>query len=295
MVPFENSTNGSVVFTLDQLADREGRYADLSVCAETYLDVHHCLLGRIPSTSSSTATPAPQGDAKVKQPLASLAHIRRVYSHPQAWGQVAGFMHAHLKGIETVDTSSTSRAAELAAADPTDTSAAISSAMAGEAVGLQLLGRNIEDRDDNTTRFLVLRKGKDAEGALVVDQARPRPGGEGAAATAATGSGGAGQREPRTKSLLSFTVPHTAPGALADVLDCFRRCGLNLTSINSRPRLVGDAPFQYVFFVEFEGHRFDDPEGRFARVLESVADVAQESRWLGSFVNMKKKKTTSAA
>ncbi|KAK3896361.1 PDT domain-containing protein, partial [Staphylotrichum tortipilum] len=83
--------------------------------------------------------------------------------------------------------------------------------------------------------------------------------------------------------LVSFTVPHRRPGALADVLECFRGKGLNLTSISSVPSL--DGPFQYLFFVEFEGSRFDDPEGRVAGVLEGLDKVAERWRWLGSWRN----------
>lgn len=260
VVPFENSTNGSVVFTLDHFADREGQYADLSVCAEAYLGVHHCLLGYAQPSASSSETEK-----------ASLAHVKRVYSHPQAWGQVTRFMRERLRGIETIDVSSTSRAAALAKADATGSSAAVSSALAAEVQGLEVLARNIEDRDDNTTRFFVLRKTEDTTAATEApQQTEARAGGEDG---------------KKYKSLVSFTVPHSAPGALADVLDCFRAGGLNLTSINSRPSLR--EPFQYVFFVEFEGHRYDDPEGRVQDVLEGIARVAQSWRWLGSWVNMR--------
>jgi len=83
----------------------------------------------------------------------------------------------------------------------------------------------------------------------------------------------------------TFTVPHRSPGALADVLECFRRFGLNLTSINSLPSLM--EPFQYLFFVEFEGSRFGDADGRVRRALEDVAKVAQTWRWLGSWVDQR--------
>jgi prephenate dehydratase len=87
----------------------------------------------------------------------------------------------------------------------------------------------------------------------------------------------------RYKSLVSFTVPHRRAGALADVLDCFRGRGLNLTSISSVPSL--DGPFHYLFFVEFEGSRFDDPEGRVGGVFEDLERVAERWRWLGSWRN----------
>ncbi|KAK8139192.1 Prephenate dehydratase [Apiospora sp. TS-2023a] len=345
VVPFENSTNGSVVFTLDHFADRQGLYPDLSVCAEIYLDVHHCLLGRSPpddddddddmndaapagpdgksaeetvtpsqqqqqhpklmsshtfgpspaggnafltvnaeagSTGQRTPTPSdPAPQAPRSRPLVPLTRIERIYSHPQAFGQCNRFLSAYLMGVETIDVSSTSRAAELARDDPTGTSAAISSAAAARLLqdqGVEVLAYNIEDREDNTTRFFVLRSGDPSDSTNPgpdADQPIPQQQEQ--------------QQETRTdattKSLLSFTVPHTAPGALADVLSCFRAAGLNLTSIASRPSLL--APFQYVFFVEFEGHRSVDPEGKVAQVLEQVGRVAESSRWLGSWVNQR--------
>ncbi|CAJ2506931.1 Uu.00g081170.m01.CDS01 [Anthostomella pinea] len=335
VVPFENSTNGSVVFTLDHFADRSNAYPDLNVCREIYLDVHHCILGHIaPSSSSpsssqlqsqnpsssilqqpqsqpessredkpSSSAPKPPNDKDDKpataQPLHSLAHIQRIYSHPQAFGQCTRFLGAHLRGVETVDMSSTSRAAELALADTTKTSAAISSLAAAELLGdgIDVLARNVEDRDDNTTRFFVLRRGtatspSEEEELLLTravsgdEKTQPQKPGEGSAVTeeAADKKASTTTRHRPTKSLVSFTVPHHAPGGLAAVLDCFRRGGLNLTSISSRPSLAG--AFQYVFFVEFEGHRFADPEGRVGEVLEGVGEVARSWRWLGSWEDM---------
>ncbi|OTA66555.1 PDT-domain-containing protein [Hypoxylon sp. EC38] len=284
VVPFENSSNGSVVFTLDQFADRAVEYPDLSVCAEIYLDVHHCLLGHFspspsPSQSQSQPQPQPQSGQEVE-----VKHIKRVYSHPQAFGQCVKFLRQHLRGVETIDVSSTSKAATLAKADATGESAAISSAAAAQLLGLDVLARNIEDREDNTTRFFVLRRGRDAPASdkaleQVLKERKKR------STDLNGGDGGGGDVYSQTKSLASFTVPHRAPGALADVLECFRRARLNLTSINSRPSL--DKPFQYVFFVEFEGHKFCDPEGRVRDVLKNVAEVAQSSRWLGSWDRMR--------
>ncbi|KAI1417721.1 PDT-domain-containing protein [Hypoxylon sp. FL1857] len=270
VVPFENSSNGSVVFTLDQFADRTGEYPDLSVCAEIYLDVHHCLLGHFSPSQ-------PQSQSQERE--IEVKHVKRVYSHPQAFGQCVKFLRKYLRGIETIDVSSTSKAAELAKADATGESAAISSSAAAKLLGLDVLARNIEDREDNTTRFFVLRRGlnspsSDEKLEQVLTERRRRD-----------INGGEGDVYSQTKSLASFTVPHRSPGALADVLECFRRARLNLTSINSRPSLV--EPFQYVFFVEFEGHLFRDPEGRVQDVLKNVAGVAQSSRWLGSWDRMR--------
>ena len=269
-MPFENSTHGSVIFTLDCLADREGLYGDLTVCGEIYIEVHHFLLGRRCRSpddpqSSGTCTPTaeqPNPPRPRALPLASLKHVQRIYSHPQGFGQTVGFLGAYLKGVETLDVSSTSRAAELAAADASGTSAAIASELAAEQHGLDILARCIEDREDNTTRFFILRKGLDG----------PLP--------------DLGPARGDAKSLVSFTVPHLSPGALADVLDCFRTLQLNLSSINSVPSLA--RPFQYLFFVEFQGSKLCDPEQRVKTALERVDKVAQAWRWLGSWENQRR-------
>ncbi|KAI0199642.1 Prephenate dehydratase-domain-containing protein [Astrocystis sublimbata] len=299
VVPFENSTNGSVVFTLDNFADRANSYKDLSVCREIYLDVHHCLLGHIapstepaPNTNTNTNTEGSNSGQQTQQPHPTaarsrpshpLSHVRRIYSHPQAFGQCTAFLASYLRGIETVDVSSTSRAAELALADASGESAAISSAVAAAMLGLDVLARNIEDRDDNTTRFFVLRRGEGPSPSEDVTSSGRNDNEEGK-----DKDENDAQVLSSTKSLLSFTVPHRSPGALADVLSCFRRGGLNLTSINSRPSLSGATAFEYIFFVEFEGHRYRDPRGRVAAVLADVAAVAKTSRWLGSWENMRK-------
>ncbi|KAI1799515.1 PDT-domain-containing protein [Daldinia bambusicola] len=292
VVPFENSSNGSVVFTLDQLADRAGEYPDLSVCAEIYLDVHHCLVGRRRGRNrqGEGESGAGEGEGEGGEGEGSeLAHVERVYSHPQAFGQCTKFLRARLRGVETVDVSSTSRAATLARDDPTGSSAAVSSAAAAQLLGLDILARNIEDREDNTTRFFVLRRGNGGSSSGGDIPHPPIPELE-AALSARRGPSGAGDGSGRdvyscTKSLASFTVPHRSPGALASVLESFRRARLNLTSINSRPSLA--APFQYVFFVEFEGHRLRDPERRVADALACVAAVARSCRWWGSWDNMR--------
>ncbi|KAF7904546.1 hypothetical protein EAF00_001880 [Botryotinia globosa] len=231
VVPFENSTNGAVIFTLELLADRHSLYKDVTICGEAYLDVSHCLLGYVSTADSpvmsGTCTPTTSTPSPVKPkttPLSSLNHIQRIYTHPQAYGQCEAFLGTYLKGVERLDVSSTSKAAEIVKADKTGTSAAIASSLAADIHTLDILAKGIEDRDDNTTRFLILRKGVDTS-ATKVDVA--------------------------AKSMVTFTIDHRTPGALADVLDCFRRYQVNLTSINSRPTKI--VPFQYIFFVEFEG------------------------------------------
>ncbi|CAK7272425.1 prephenate dehydratase [Sporothrix epigloea] len=271
VVPFENSTHGPVTSTLAGLADRDGSYSELSVCGETHLAIHHYLLGCQHSDTVASAD-IDADDAGV--PLTSLDHIARIYSHPQAFGQTAAFVRRYFpaeRRPEMIDASSTSRAAELAAADDSGTSAAISSVLAAETTSLNVLARCIEDRPDNTTRFYILQRSPPQAPTTALTRTCP-------------------------KSLVSFTVPHHSPGALADVLDCFRRSQLNITSINSLPSLV--APFHYLFFIEFEhgnppesriqvtsvGTAMpESPDERVRRVLNEVAKVAESHRLLGTW------------
>ncbi|KAK3676507.1 prephenate dehydratase [Recurvomyces mirabilis] len=209
VVPFENSSNGSVVFTLDLFADPTGKYPDILVCGEIYLLVHHCLLGHAAnssfsdkSTSNGTATDG-EGTTSPAKPLYDLSSVKKLYSHPQAWGQCNIFLSKYLKGIERLDVSSTSKAAEVVAQDTTGASAAISSRVAGDLNGLEVLGENIEDKAGNSTRFFVLRR-KDDQTFVAAD-------------------GEANENETRYKTLVSFTVAHGETGALADCLAVFKK------------------------------------------------------------------------
>lgn len=320
VVPFENSTHGVVTFTLDNLADRQHSYADLSVCGEVYLDVHHFLLGRsiaepqhppatgtfgISSTAAGTGAGAAaavgEGTAGTStptqnnpnplppraRPLGPLGHVRRVLSHPQAFGQTNAFLSTYLRGVDCVDVSSTSKAAEVASRDESGATAAIAGEIAADMFGLDVLARCIEDRDDNTTRFFVLRRRRRVGRSRAEQEEGEDGSGDGEdGEDGFLGFKGRGEERTRAKggghkSLVSFTVPHRSPGALASVLDVFRKYGLNLTSINSLPSLI--QPFQYLFFVEFEGSRHHDPEGRVEGALAEIDKVAEGWRWLGSW------------
>jgi len=265
VVPFENSTNGAVVTTFEILADRHNRYADISVCGEAYINVHHCLLGRkdpnppfespITSGACTPTISEPAPEKPKTTPLHSLKHIKRLLSHPQAFGQCEAFLSTYLKGVERIDVSSTSRAAELVKEDSSGTSAAIASSLAAEIHDLATLAEGIEDREDNKTRFFIIKKGVDQE---------------------------AGSTE-KAKTLISFTVDHNKPGALASALMCFGRFGINCTSINSRPTRV--VPFQYIFFVEFEGSKYHDRSSRVKMTMEALGAYVDSWRWLGSWDN----------
>lgn len=251
VVPFENSSNGSVVFTLDLFANQSGKYGDLVVVNEAYVRVNHCIVGHATS---------PEGTGT------DWKSITKLYSHPQAWGQCKNFLSTHLKHAEKQDVSSTSRGAALVASSPHDPQiAAISSALAARENNLSILAPNIQDSSSNTTRFLILRRRPEAEAldarTLIEEHVE----------------------QSRYKTLISFTVAqHGAPGALADCLAVFKKYGITLTSINSRPS--GEASWHYVFFVEFRGRKRSVEQGGVVNeALGELGGVAKGWRWLGSF------------
>ena len=271
VVPFENSTYGPVLQTLDLFAGRHGSYPDVLVGAEAYLNVHHFLLGRrsdgalgsSPDVTDATTLPAPAtiiSPSSRTTPLISLGHIDHVYSHPQALGQCERFLSTFLKAAKRHETASTSKAAELVAEHPAH-SVAISSCDAALAYHLDILAQHIEDKEDNTTRFFILQKGSSTDrqqGILSANQSSH-------------------------KSLLSFTVYHLSPGALAEALLVFKSHRLNLTSINSRPS--NELPWHYTFFVEFKFNLEEDEQDSVAGALDHLKRVVKDWRWLGTWLD----------
>ncbi|KAI4640741.1 hypothetical protein J4E93_008332 [Alternaria ventricosa] len=149
VVPFENSSNGSVVFTLDLFADLNNKYPDILVTGEAYVAVKHCLLGYANASGSQDG----DGDGRDGRDGTDFSHIKKLYSHPQAWGQCKNFLDKYLKTAERHDVSSTSKAAEIASQDKTGESAALSSEIAAELFGLDVLAKEINDKKGNSTRF----------------------------------------------------------------------------------------------------------------------------------------------
>ena len=271
VVPFENSTNGPVYQTLDLFVDPSGEHVDVRVCGDVFVPVHHCLLGyrRQPSgeqaDNKSSASSVPD-----------LSYIKTLYTHPQAWTQCTPFLTTHLPHAEHHDSSSTSAAAALAAADRSGASASISSALAASTHSLDVLASNIETRADNTTRFLILRRVPDCGLADLLQSPA-------VFWTASEPPGPLASPGPPWRTLLSFSVPHADPGALARALAVFGAHGVNLASLAARPS--GERPWHYVFFVELWGVWFPDREfaahGEIAAALRELAGVVQSWTWLG--------------
>jgi chorismate mutase/prephenate dehydratase len=152
----------------------------------------------------------------------SLEEIERIYSKPEIFAQCRKWLSATFKDAHTVPVASSAKAAQMAAEEPN--TAAIGSRVAAELYGLKVVCENIEDITNNITRFLVISR----------DDSKP------------TGE---------DKTAILFSTAHKA-GALADVLDVFKRYGINLTNIESRPSRKRQ--WEYYFFVDFIGHRMEE-------------------------------------
>lgn len=278
VIPFENSTHGSVLDTLNFLIDREADFPDILICGEAYLGIEHCLLGYASCRSSNADTPSgtstptvdrPNPPRPDSRPLASLDHITTVYSHPQAFGQCKAFLSSYLQTAKCEDVSSTSKAAEMVSRDVSKTTAAIASGLAAKVHGLDILTRKIQDRGDNQTRFFVLRN---ATSNLNDPTSRRK-------LENSTGSSGS----VKWKTIVAFHINHHHSGALVHALQVYAIHGLNLTSINSRPSLVH--PWHYVFLVEFEGRREEYGESQVNKALQELGERTQGWKWLGSWVD----------
>ena len=170
--------------------------------------------------------------------------IKSVRAHQQALAQCREWLDANLPNAERVAVSSNAEAARMAAGD--DSVAAIAGDAAAEMYGLAVLVPNIEDDPNNTTRFLVV------------------------------GDHDVG-RSGRDKTSLLVAV-HNRAGALYALLEPIARHGVSMTKIESRPSRV--SKWDYVFFVDIEGHVED---GNVARALEELQSQASLLKVLGSY------------
>jgi len=217
VVPVENSSEGVVTYTLDMFVD-----SPLKIVNEIMLEITHYLASR----------------------EKDIRRIKKVYSHPQAFGQTRIWMRNNLPNVKIVEVDSTSEAARLCALERG--SAAITGKWAAEKYGLSILRSHIEDLAHNTTRFLILGK----------EQAR---------------------RTGRDKTSVIFSV-RDRPGALYRCLSVFAKANINLTKIESRPskKKVWD----YIFFIDLEGH-IEEP--RIKRALDNLEKFCVYMKILGSY------------
>ena len=174
----------------------------------------------------------------------SMAGIRRVYSHVQSLAQCHGWLSQNLPGVERVQVASNAEAARLAAGE--EDAAAIAGEIAAERYGLKFAARDIEDDPNNTTRFLVL-------------------GNHDAAPTGAD------------RTSLVVSAPNR-PGAVHALITPFAEHGVSMRKIESRPAPTG--MWEYVFYIDLEGHQRDEA---LARALAELGGLAPFLKILGSY------------
>jgi chorismate mutase/prephenate dehydratase len=181
----------------------------------------------------------------------SLKDVRRVYSHAQSLGQCNAWLAQHLPNAERIPVASNAEAAKRAAGEAG--AVAIAGEAAAERYGLAVLARAIEDAPNNTTRFLVLGE---------VD---PAPTGK-----------------DRTSLVMSA---ENKPGAVHALLTPLAEHKVSMTRIESRPARQGikggrSALWEYMFFIDIEGHQADAPV---AKALAGLGARAPFLKVLGSY------------
>lgn len=173
-----------------------------------------------------------------------IKQIKRIYSIGQAIAQCRNWLATNMPGVEILEVSSTAKGAKMCEGYPT--SAAIASSLAAREYGLNVLAEGIEDSPHNRTRFLV------------VGNSKPQPCG-------------------KDKTSVVFAVPNKS-GSLYHALTVFDSEGINLTMIESRP--TKQLPWEYIFFVDCQGHEHDEA---IQRALEKLNKMALFVRVLGSY------------
>lgn len=218
VVPVENSTEGVISHTLDSFME-----SSIKICGEVELRIHHhFMVGE--NTNND--------------------NITRVYSHAQSLAQCRQWLNSKYPNIERVAVSSNAEAAKRVQGEWN--SAAIAGDMSCELYNLEKLWEKIEDRPDNSTRFLIIGR-----------EAVPPSG------------------DDRTSIVVSV---NNKPGALHNLLEPFRRHNVDMTRLESRPSR--SSKWSYVFFIDFIGH-IDDQAVNL--VLQELTDEVADLKILGSY------------
>jgi prephenate dehydratase len=224
LVPLENSVGGGVATTIDELSTGEL----LHISREVLLDV---------------------GFALAVRPATSRSSLKRVAAHPQAEAQCRRWIADNLSDVEIVTSASNAEAAASVASPASSLDGAITSALAAQRYGLEVIDDDIHDHAGAVTRFV-----------LVEPPSTP---------AAPTGTD--------KTSLVAF-IGDDHPGALLEILTEFAVRGINLTWIESRPTGVGLG--RYCFSIDCEGHVAD---ARVSEALMGLRRICSDVRFLGSY------------
>jgi chorismate mutase/prephenate dehydratase len=217
VVAIENSLDGSVKETLDEFID-----SPLKVLGEEYLNIHQNLMANV----------------------SSLSEIKRIYTHPQSFGQCRTWLETNLPSVERIEVSSNSKAASMVPWEKF--SAAIGPSIAAEKYSLNILAENIEDNPENYTRFWIIGSGRHDF-----------------------------VNTEKTSILVSIK---DSQGALLKLLTPFKEYNINLSKIESRPSKR--KPWDYLFFIDLDKGIEDNGV---QKALEQVRDQSVFLKVLGSY------------
>ncbi len=257
VVPVENSIEGSVGVTLDMLFEK-----DVTIIGEIIVPIRHCLLSR-----------------------GNIENVKVILSHPQALAQCRQFIKDNFKHAQIRTTGSTSHAAKLA--NEFEEMAAIASREAADAYGLNILIPNIQDREINHTRFIVIIPGtglsgnihdrgpeckqkdveqkdveqKDVEQKDKIQENRQYP-----------------LNSDTYRTSMIIYIGHDRSGCLYEILGELAKRSVNMTRIESRPskRYLGD----YLFYIDIQGKASDE---NITEALCAIRDRVRMVKMLGSY------------
>jgi prephenate dehydratase len=183
----------------------------------------------------------------------SITKIRKVISHPQAIAQCKEYLDAH--DWEQVPVYDTAGAAKMIRDENLDDTAAIAGEFAAEIYALKIFARRIEDDHSNQTRFIVITSNSSTH----------------------VPEGNEKSEDTNYRTSIIFSTEHK-PGSLVESLSTLSSRKINLTKIESRP--MKSRPWEYYFYVDFEGHEKDE---NCRSALEELRKRTIELKILGSY------------
>ena len=218
ILPIENSTAGSVKAVYDLMIRH-----NFSIVRSARLKVSHNLLAKHGTR---------------------LEDVKEVFSHEQAISQCAGYLAE--RGVKVTVVENTAVASRMVAQSERTDVAALSSRFCAEQYGLNILQENVQDQDNNYTRFICISKKPEIY-----------PGAD--------------------RTSLMMTLPHR-PGSLYNVLDKFYALNINLQKLESRP--LPDREFEFMFYFDLECSVYAPEMERLFRDLETESE---QLRYLGTY------------
>lgn len=221
VVPLENFYNGIVMQTIDTLTEVK----KTRIVSESYLRIEHCIGA-----------------------LSNHKEILKIISHPQALEQCSRYISLKYPGAETINSESTSKAAQLVKEGKMSDAAAIASKIALENNGLKILDNDI--LPNNITRFAIV--------SLLTEK-----------------------ESKKSKTLISIHPNIDKSGILYNILKFISDAKINMRHIHSRP----DGKGKYYFVLEIDGHQNDKNMIGALRGIKSYLEDNESVKVLGSYTD----------